>query len=88
MTQYDDVEKEQKMEREKSDLKKGLGRRQILGWMGLGLIGAFAINALPFKFISRRFRRQSRRSKNVNVSINGMAVKRNKPKFPKSVKAI
>ncbi|MCL4511077.1 MAG: hypothetical protein M1470_08425 [Bacteroidetes bacterium] len=61
-------------EKQNSDLSSGLQRRKILGWVGLGLVGAFAVKALPMKFISKRIERKNK----VKVSINELAVKRNK----------
>ncbi len=54
-------------------------RRKILGWLGLGIVGAFAINALPFKPLSRRLvgMNKPKRGK-ARVAINDLAVKRTK----------
>ena len=69
-----DKGKEQMKEKNTSDLSLGLQRRKVLGWVGLGVAGAFAIKALPMKFISKRIERKNK----VKVSINELAVKRNK----------
>ncbi len=56
----------------------GLQRRKILGWMGVGIVGAMAFKALPFKLISRNGGKRSNAKRDARVAINGMAVKRGK----------
>ncbi len=57
----------------------GLQRRKMLGWMGVGIIGAFALNVLPFKIFPKRiFRRNKVKSPGTIVAINDLAVKRSR----------
>lgn len=61
-----------------SNQRNGLQRRRFLGWMGLGLFGAFAVQSLPFRFLSGKIAKKNSRSKKVKVSVNQLAVKRSK----------
>ena len=64
-------------DRESSSVS-GLQRRKILGWMGVGIVGAMAFKALPFKLMSKRGGRRKSAKPDALVAINGMAVKRGK----------
>ena len=55
----------------------GAERRKVLGWMGIGIVGAIAMSAMPFKSIPKRLvRKHKGRSGKARVIINSMAVKR------------
>ena len=55
----------------------GAERRKVLGWMGIGIVGAIAVSAMPFKSIPKRLVRKHKvRSGKAQVVINNMAVKR------------
>jgi len=59
-------------------------RRRILGWLGLGAIGAMAFRILPVKISKRVVQRKSKiqlaRYEKVPIEINKSAVKRIKLK--------
>jgi hypothetical protein len=67
--------------KDKSELNPPVAaqRRRILGWMGLGIVGAFAINALPFKSLSRRMVGKNKAGgRKPRIALNDSAVKRTK----------
>jgi hypothetical protein len=54
-------------------------RRKIIGWMGVGIVGALAVNTLPFKLFSKKlFSRNRFKPPAKGVTINDMAVKRDR----------
>lgn len=74
--------------RTESNFSTSPQRRRLLGWMGMGILGAFAIKAIPFGLLSKKVAGKNRAKAKVNISINELAVKRNKSKIPNSGKAI
>ena len=53
-------------------------RRKLLGWMGIGILAAFAAKVIPFRFVSKKAAEEKRLKDKVNISINELAVKRTK----------
>jgi len=61
----------------RSAARDGVQRRKMIGWMGLGIVGALTVNKLPFRFLSRRVSAaKALGAKKAHVAINDMAVKR------------
>ncbi len=64
-------------DRQVSNSELSAQRRKLLGWMGISIVGAIAVKALPFKSFSRRLvTRRRRGASKAQVAINEMAVKR------------
>lgn len=60
-----------------SNTKKNLQRRKILGWLGLGAVGAMVFKILPIKkIVSKKFMRHN--TEKIPISMNKSAVKRSK----------
>jgi hypothetical protein len=56
---------------------KQTARRRVLGWLGLGVAAAVIARTLPIKLFSRK-KSVPKKSEKILISINKMAVKRNK----------
>ena len=61
-----------------SNFSTGPQRRKLLGWIGIGILAAFAIKAIPFRILPEKLGEEKRSKGKVNISINELAVKRAK----------
>jgi hypothetical protein len=65
------------MEQSEMEKKNGSQRRKILGWLGVGAVGAMIIEMLPMKrIVSKNL--MKKKSEKVAIAINKDAVKRSR----------
>jgi len=58
------------------EAKRTSTRRQVVAWMGLGVVGAFVVNLLPFRFLSKKFTNHKPAGNKVAIKLNNQAVMR------------